>query len=154
MTTYRSRIDPKSDQFDYQQWPFFSLTRLVGLYHQRMDALLKPLDIDVPRYRVLMLLMTVPSATVTALADGAVVKLSTMAKVVQRMTAQGLVETQVSREDGRSVDVSITEMGRVKIDAVRARVALLSQQAFDGLDEAELRALTDVAGRIDRNLRV
>ncbi len=150
---YWDRINPDAPGFDYRQWPFFALTRLVGLYHQRLETALKPLAIDVPRYRVLMLLSHWPQATVSTIADAAVVKLSTMAKVIQRMAAQGLVQTGVSPDDARAVSVAITDLGREKVALVRARVSLLFVQAFHGMTEAEVQTMTDLVARIDANIR-
>ena len=49
-------LDPKSDgrEFEATEWPFYWLTHANGVYLSRLEARLKKVGLDVPRWRVLM----------------------------------------------------------------------------------------------------
>ena len=145
--------DPASEDFQFERWPFYHLARLVNIYHLRLERALKPLGVDVPRWRILTILLDGPT-TITRIADKAVSKVSTVAKIVQRMSADGLVETRTSAEDARSTEAMITAAGRAMLAQVRSKVSKISKEAFAGIPPAELEVLVDAARRIHSNLVV
>ncbi|MGE4481925.1 MarR family winged helix-turn-helix transcriptional regulator [Acidocella sp.] len=148
----RRPSQPTDPDFDPSNWPFYQASRLVGLYNLRLDSVLKPIGMDVPRWRVLMVLSRVESATVTKLADEAVSRVPTMTKIIQRMAAQELVVTRPSTEDARVTEVLITSSGRDVLERVRLKVGFISDQAFYGLSSKELDSFTRLAAKIYHNL--
>ena len=149
---YWARANPVNPEFEVDKWPFYRLARLVGLYNQRMDTILKPIGVDVPRWRVLMILSQAKVATITKLSDEAVVKISTMAKIIQRMAAQGLVTTRISQADARTTEVQLTRAGRAMLEQVRVKVGFVFDQAFHGVSEKELEKLNALCMRLHDNL--
>ena len=149
---FSEAIDPESDHFDIDQWPFYGIIRLAGLYHLRLDAVLKPIKMDVARWRVLNILALGRASTVTEISSEAVTKISTMAKIIQRMASQQLVETKTSSEDGRSVEVSITPAGLQVLKVIRSKISKVSKEAFVGISEAELRELNVISRKMFDNL--
>ena len=148
----RISTDPESQDFQINDWPFFGVVQLTGRYHLKLDSVLKPIGMDVARWRTLMIVSSRSTATVTEIADIAVTKMSTTAKIIQRMTAQGLVETKQSPEDARATIVSITTSGRAVLKQIRAKVARLSDQAFRDVSKRELESLNSVVRKISSNL--
>ncbi len=132
--------------------PFYQPVRMLARYSTRMNAVLKPIGIDVPRWRVLMLLVDGTPLTVSQLADEAVIGISTMAKIINRMAAEGLVATQTSRADARSTDVSITKAGHAVLDEARESADEVFKTALRGLSRMEIRLLNSIAFRIYENL--
>ncbi len=151
-TKFADSIDPESDEFKVGEWPFYAVARLAGRYHLRLDAVLKPIKMDVARWRVLMILATGRGATVTEISTEAVTKISTTAKIIQRMVLQNLVKTKTSAEDARSIEVSITPEGLRILQLIRSKIGKVSKEAFANLSESELRELNKVAGKIFDNL--
>ena len=149
---FGNMIDPESEDFQIDQWPFYGIVRLAGRYHLRLDAVLKPINMDVPRWRVLMILATGEPATVTEISEIAVTKMSTMAKIIQRMVSQKLVVTRTAADDGRSTEVLITSEGQRVRDLIRSKVARVSKQAFQDISETELRALNHMTRKVFDNL--
>ncbi len=149
---FASSIDPESDEFAIDEWPFYGITRLTARYHLRLDAVLKPIKMDVARWRVLMILATGRASTVTGISTEAVTKISTMAKIIQRMVAQDLVKTRTSAEDARSIEVSITAEGLRVLKLIRAKIGKVSKEAFLGLSGADLRELNRLTGKVFDNL--
>lgn len=105
--------DRSSDgsEFDAQAWPFFWLTHANGLYLSRLERGLKRVDLDIPRWRVLMCIKPGTAKSVSEIAEKAIVKLPTMMKLIQRMEADGLVSCEARVSDGRVTDVSLTPAG-------------------------------------------
>ena len=48
--------DPLSDDFKRREFPFYWIAQLNALYSQEMERLLKRVDMDVPRWRIIMIL--------------------------------------------------------------------------------------------------
>ncbi|NVN10497.1 MULTISPECIES: MarR family winged helix-turn-helix transcriptional regulator [Nguyenibacter] len=146
------QANPTDPSFSPETSPFFHLSRLVGLYHLRMDAHLKPIGMDVPRWRVINILHEHECATISKIADLAVIRVSTMTKLVYRMEREGLVVTSIAPHDGRVTEVRLTEKGRNSLDQVRAKAGLIFERAFHDIDDADLQALMTLTRRIYDNI--
>ncbi|CDO37943.1 MarR family winged helix-turn-helix transcriptional regulator [Novosphingobium sp. KN65.2] len=145
-------MDPVETEFEIHSWPFYHLARLTAIYQQRMDASLKPLGVDVPRWRVLALLQKHDKCTITQLSMEAVTKVSTMAKIIQRMTAEGLITTQPSAEDARSTEVMLSERGSQLLEIVQEKVSRIGRQAFHDVADQEIDDLNRLCERMYSNL--
>lgn len=149
---YRDRIDPSQQDYEFDEWPFYNMARLVALYHHKLDASLKPIGIDVPRWRVLSILSKRRCATVTQLSTDAVTKISTMAKIIQRMTTEGLVVTRPSSEDARSTEVLLTEVGEEMLSTVQEKVGSIGRQAFYDVSDADIKNINRISRKIYKNI--
>jgi len=149
---FRKKIDPGHDQFEIEDWPFYHMARLVGLYNLKMDNALKPIGMDVSRWRVLNILANKQSATITDIASQAVVRMPTMAKIIHRMASDKLVSTQTSAEDSRSTLVRLTDDGRRQLDALKARAGIIGRQAFMNIKDDDIRKLNEISRKIYANL--
>jgi len=148
----KRRIRADDSRFLSNRSPFFQNVRMLARYTARMNAILKPAGLDVPKWRVLMLLNEGRPLTVSQIADEAVVNISTMAKIVIRMTDDGLVSTRTSSNDARSTDVLITDRGERALEAVRDKVNYLFKEALRGLTKAEVQLLNTLSVKIYDNL--
>lgn len=148
----KRRIRADDSRFLSNRSPFFHNVRMLARYTARMNAILKPAGLDVPKWRVLMLLVEGRPITVSQIADEAVVNISTMAKIINRMTDDGLVTVQTSSTDARSTEVFITEAGEQVLDLVRDKVAYLFKEALRGLTKAEVQLLNTLSVKIYDNL--
>ncbi len=135
------RANPASPNFSLEQSPFYWLTRASGRYLLQMERNLKAIGMDVPRWRVLMILAEDEPAAVTSLSERSVVKLATMTRIVQRMVADGLVATEVSEADGRVTHVRMTDAGREALQNVRAEGSRVFTATFAENQAAEVEAL-------------
>ncbi|GBQ32946.1 MarR family winged helix-turn-helix transcriptional regulator [Gluconacetobacter sacchari] len=146
------QADPTDPAFSPQTSPFFHLSRLVGLYHLRMDAHLKPIGMDVPRWRVINILYEHEIAAISTIADLAVTRVSTMTKLIYRMEREGLTQTSVSSQDGRVTEVRLTEKGRAALDLVRAKAGLIFQRAFHDIPDSEMEHMMQLIKKIYDNI--
>lgn len=140
--------DPASPGFRFEDSPTYWLTRATGRYLQVIERRLKRIGMDVPRWRVLMILAEAEPASVTELSEHAIVKLATMAKIVQRMEAAGLVSTRPRATDARVTEVTITEAGRAALIQVREVASGVYGRAFGELSEAELDTMIGLMRRV------
>ena len=145
-------MDPQQQAFEIESWPFYHLARLTALYAQRMDASLKPLGIDVPRWRVLAILKKRGTCTITQLTAEAVSRMSTMAKIIQRMIAEDLVVATKSIDDQRATEVDIAPRGREILVQVQDKVARIGREAFHDVSKSDLRTLIAMTQKIHLNL--
>jgi len=148
----RSRYNPASEDFHKEEFPFYWLVRVYGRYTMSMEKLLKRIDLDIPRGRVLNILFENDAASISEISDHAVAKLSTITKIVYRMKEDGLVETNQSTQDGRITQVSLTVAGRRAFFDMHELTAELFHKSFKGLTEAQLRKLNQVLASIFANL--
>ncbi|QHM91853.2 MarR family winged helix-turn-helix transcriptional regulator [Acetobacter pasteurianus] len=146
------QADPKDQLFSSDASPFFHLTRLVSLYQIRMDAHLKPIGMDIPRWRVLAILHEHEYAPIGRIADLAVIRISTMTKLIYRMENEDLISTSVSEHDARVTDVRLTEKGMQVFTEVRAIASLIFGRAFHNFDDHEIRTLINTCSKIYQNI--
>jgi len=146
------QANPTNPAFTPETSPFFHLSRLTGLYHLRMDAHLKPIGMDVPRWRVLNILYEHECAPISTIADLAVIRMPTMTKLIYRMEGEGLVSTRVSAKDGRVTEVSLTEKGHAGVDQVRVKAGLIFERAFHDIEDGEIEAFMKIMKKIYDNI--
>ncbi|PZU60947.1 MAG: MarR family transcriptional regulator [Sphingobium sp.] len=148
----RTLGDPGSASFQLDKYPFFQLNRLVSRYNIVIEARLRSIGLDIPYWRVLMTLGEHSPRGVRDIAEAAIIPLSTMTRIVQRMTAAGLVTTQPSALDARVTEVELTELGRERLADAREAAAPIYAQIIRGIDEADFAKLLDLLGRLQSNL--
>jgi DNA-binding MarR family transcriptional regulator len=138
--------------FTYRTWPFYWLARVSGRYRDRMEALLRPSALDMPRWRVLMTLHQDKVAGVSEIATHAGEKLPTMTKIIQRMETDGLVRRQPRAGKEWMMEVALTPKGEIAGENAWEQAALLYRNAFRGMSDREIRTLTTLLERVAENL--
>ncbi|QJR03078.1 MarR family transcriptional regulator [Sphingobium yanoikuyae] len=138
--------------FNMEEWPFYWLTRFTGRYLLQMELALKPLGLDIPRWRVLMTLRNRETMSVSEIADHAIVKLPTMTKIVKRMQADNLVHCRQSVADGRVTEVSLTPEGVVAGRKAWEAANRIYERAFEDLSKKDVSTLNKLLRTITRSL--
>lgn len=138
--------------FNMEEWPFYWLTRFTGRYLLQMELALKPLGLDIPRWRVLMTLRNRETMSVSEIADHAIVKLPTMTKIVKRMQADDLVQCRQSAADGRVTEVSLTPEGVVAGRKAWEAANRIYERAFEDLSRKDVSTLNKLLRTITRSL--
>ncbi|WP_187670252.1 MarR family winged helix-turn-helix transcriptional regulator [Zestomonas carbonaria] len=149
---YRNRYNPASEDFHKEDFPFYWLARVHARYTMNMEKLLKKVDLDIPRWRVLNILYENQEASISEISEHAIAKLSTITRIVYRMKDDGLVETRQSAQDGRVTQVSITDEGRRAFIAMHEVTEGLFHTGFKDLSEAQIRKLNQTLSKIFDNL--
>jgi len=144
--------DPLSDDFKRREFPFYWVAQLNALYSQEMERLLKKVDMDIPRWRITMILLEHSELSISEIADHAVAKLPTTTKILYRMRDEGLVLLKTSPADGRVTLVSLTEKGLERLEEIRESVSLLFRKSFKGLTSAQIHRTNALLAKLYDNL--
>lgn len=144
--------DPGSDRFCVDAYPFYLLNRAVGRYNVVIEAQLRTIGIDIPTWRVLMVLGEESPRSIGQISRSAVINLSTMMRIVERMMNGGLVERAADSRDGRVTNVILTQAGREKLGAARTLTAPLYRQVIKGFSQTEFSRLLEMLNRLHDNL--
>lgn len=131
----------------------YLLNRIVNRINTNLGEALKDAGITVPIYRVLAVLEAGDGRSVNELAVYTVTEQSTLSKILARMEAQGLVERRANRQDGRVVEIWITDTGRSAYERIVPIALSHYEQAMSGLGPEERGRLVETLHRILENVR-
>lgn len=126
-------MNPDDMRHAKEHWPFYWISRVNARYVQVLERRLKPLDLDVPSWRVLISLYEEEYLSISEISELSTMRLNTTTKVVQRMIAEGLVSTRIRPTDGRVTEACLTEKG----DRLRA-LALEEAKTIHDLSFADI----------------
>lgn len=126
-----------------------SITRVQQLLMERIDAVLRPLDLTFARYEVLRLLSFSRSGPMPMTRLGSLLQVhpTSVSSAVERLVRQGYVERLRRDDDRRVILASLTPSGR---DVVETATVGLNEQVFarPGLDDDDVLRLTELLGHL------
>lgn len=144
--------NPGSEEFRVDAYPFYLLNRTVSRYNTVIEAHLRPLGLEIPVWRVLMILGETEPLPIAQIAKTAVINLSTMMRIVERMTRAGLVEAAPSPSDGRVTELRLTKEGHVALAAARRATAPIYEKIIQGFSATDFGRLLKLLDRLHANL--
>lgn len=148
-------LEPEDDPvFRKADWPFYWLTRASARYLLHIEVALKAIGLDVPRWRVLMSIHESGCASVSEIADQAIVKLPTMTKIVQRMQADGLVICRPRATDARVTEVLLTPSGLNARQQAWSEADRIYRKAFGAMSKRDIEKLNALLVRVFDNLDI
>lgn len=145
-------FDPTSKAFRLSGSPFYLIAHADFKYHEDMEAVMVKRGLNKSIYRILTVLRENEPSSISHLADTALIKRSTVSRIVDRMRELGLVTTANNSEDSRITEVSMTAEGRRTLDSLTPMVARQFNRATQGVTEQELNQLVRTLQRIIANL--
>lgn len=129
-----------------------SIVRAQQIVLQRIDTVLRPLDLTFARYEILTLLSFTKRGSLPMTRMGALLQVhpTSVTSAVDRLESQGFVERLPHPTDRRAVLASITEAGRAR---VLAATAALNGQVFEqlGITEHQINQLRTVLRALRAN---
>lgn len=143
---------PSSEAFELDEFPFYWIARVNARYALEMEKTLKPMNMDISRWRVAMLLNVHGEMSISDIAEQALGKLPTITKIVYRMRDEGLVAVFPSDMDGRVTLVRLTELGYENVTYVFANTQDVFKKAFKGFSEPQVRKVNKLLGKLFDNL--
>lgn len=142
-----------------EEFPFavddYLLHLVVAIYQfrdSRLDHALRPLDLNVSRYRVLGVLERFGTSSMTELASFTAMQRTTLTRVADQLVAAGLIDRTTEPRDRRHVILSLTDAGREIHARALAVVLSLNQRLLDAVPEAERRSAARVLMQVVENL--
>jgi MarR family transcriptional regulator, organic hydroperoxide resistance regulator len=148
----KRRGDPGFADFKIADSPFYLLARTMGRYSIDMENALHAIDMDLPSWRALMIVAENNPSSVSEIADRAVMRLSTMTRVVQRLEKRGLLKVRRRKGDARVTEVYINSKGVRAAQQVRQIASRFYNLAFHDFEAAEIGALNVLLRRVFGNL--
>jgi DNA-binding MarR family transcriptional regulator len=144
--------DPGTAAFSVAHYPFYQLNRVVSRYTVVIEARLRAIGLDVPGWRVLMILGERAPRRIGEIAQDAVIPVSTMTRIIGRMARAGLVRQGSRDGDARVRELCLTAAGTEMLARARAATAPVYGAAIEGFSEAEFVHLLALLGRMHDNL--
>ncbi|MBV1789972.1 MarR family transcriptional regulator [Marinobacterium sp. D7] len=145
--------DPLGDNFRRREFPFYWVAQVNALYTQEMERILKKIDMDLPRWRILLILNEHQPLSISEIAQHAVAKLPTITKILYRMQDQGLVELTTSASDGRVTLVRLTDKGYGNLNEVRDSVSSIFKRSFKGFSNPQIHRINALLEKLFDNLK-
>lgn len=144
--------DPGSAAFQLDKYPFYLLNRAVSRYNVVIEARLRTIELDIPNWRVLMVLGERAPRSIGQIAAACVINLSTMMRIIGRMKRAGLVTSAASSTDARVTEVSLTALGRAKLEKARVITSPIYQAVIEGFSARDFDQMIRLLNRLHGNL--
>ena len=134
------------------EWPFYWISQINAAYADALERRIKPLGIDIPRWRAMMSLHEDQYLSVSEIAAFSAQKLNTTTKVIQRMIGDELVTTRVRPNDGRVTEVCLTEKGDTLRKSALVEARKIFELAFAQIPAEEVAALNRTLSQVQAQL--
>jgi len=144
--------DPGTAEFQLDKYPFYLLNRAVSRYNVVIESRLRTIGLDIPNWRVLMVLGEDSPRSIGRIATACVINLSTMMRIIDRMKSAGFLTSSISATDGRVTEVSLTPQGVAKLEMARTITAPIYHTVIDGFSAREFDQMIGYLGRLYDNL--
>ena len=148
MTTARKKGDPASGAFRLEDSPFYWINRTSSRYVVEMERGLKAVSMDMPRWRLLMILHEKEPRSISEISEMAAIRLSTITRVAQRLASVGMVTLRRRAGDGRKTDAMLTAKGRRAVRKVRSVAGRVYALGTHELTNLELRQLIGLLRKV------
>lgn len=146
------KYHPASSEFQKENFPFYWLAMTSHRYNLAMEKILKKLDLDLNRYRILFSLKEESPISISEIAAHALCKLPTATKIIYRMKESGLLDARPMETDGRVTLVSLTHQGEVLIHLIEEETAALFAQSYSGMSESQIVKVNSLLKTMYHNL--
>lgn len=132
---------------------FRALTSLVRAYSVAMrevEALLRPVDLNLSRFEILLVLSFTRRGVlpISRLKEALMIHGSSVTYLVDRLEHSGLVQRQPDDDDRRVVRVRLTDLGRSTIDRACEILCESEFGAFATLSEERLEVMSDLLNEL------
>ncbi len=152
MTKKYAKFLPSGDDFNLEDFPYYWVTQEHAQYVLNVDHALKKYGVDNSRRRILLALKSKPNASVSALSEMVVSKMSTTTKIVYRLKDEGFVNTYSCEDDARITRVVLTEKGHLMTQKINDLMNIVLEQSFEGLTPLQIEKMIESLKHIFKNL--
>jgi DNA-binding MarR family transcriptional regulator len=136
------RLDPAGEfPLDATAYIFHLFSVTTRHREARIDDLLKPLDLNLPRYVALGMIARFEPCSMTHLAAYSALDRTTLTRMTDQLVGANLVERTTPPNDRRQVLLSITGAGRDVLEAARNLVDEVNNTLVRRLSDGEQRAI-------------
>lgn len=138
--------------FHREEFPFYWIVNVYARYTQVMEITLKKAQLDVSRFRVLMITGQYGKASISQISEYAMAKMPTVTKIVGRLRDDGMVTTASSEQDARVTEVMLTPAGKAKIEEAHRLAQKVFEKGFKGMTPAQVEKMNLSLSKVLGNL--
>jgi len=130
----------------------FLLAECARLIRRNMNRRVKPLGMTQEQWRTLFQLSKAQGITQVALAERLEVQPVSLARILDRLQENGLVERRVCATDRRAFELYLTDAAAPQLAELAALGRATRRDALAGLDAASVRQLASLLETVKNNL--
>lgn len=132
--------------------PEYLLAKLNTQIRELMHFALRPYGLKLVEWRVLQCLLHEDQVhTVADLAELAVIERTATSRLIDKMTARGLVAKEALENDRRFMRITITEAGRAAYEAADKAAQSARQRLFAGLSDDDITQMLRMLRQMQAN---
>ena len=138
---FRMKIEkflPNNEPQSILNFPFYWVTQVNGKYLQLMEKSIKKLGLDNTKRKIILSTTSVGEASITEIANLALLKLTTTTKAVYRLVEDGILEVSSSESDERISVVKLTPKGLELVAQLNQIIQVTLSGVLQQFSEAEL----------------
>ena len=143
---------PDDVTFHREEFPFYWVVNVYARYTQIVEIELKKIQLDVSRFRVLMITHQFGEASISQISEYALAKMPTVTKIVGRLRDDGLVTTTNSKHDARVTVVMLTPTGQQKVAEAMPLVGKIFDKGFKGMSASQIEKMNQSLAKVLDNL--
>lgn len=154
MSPIKKTSDVQRDDaaFHREEFPFYWIVNVYARYTQVMEVTLKKVQLDVSRFRVLMITHQYGKASISQISEYAMAKMPTVTKIVGRLRDDGLVTTASSPHDARVTEVTLTAAGKEKVEEAHRLARKVFEKGFKGMSASQVEKMNLSLSKVLGNL--
>lgn len=121
------------------------LMQLAARFREKaLDDALEPLGVNAMRSRVLSILRRLQPCTMGEVAFFSTIDRTTLTRVVDQLTRQGLVQRQTPADDRRKVTLTLTSDGHSLVERATATIQSVNRAVYGDISDEHLQRATGV----------
>lgn len=153
MTLARPDDQDNLKALNLERMPSFLLNHIVHQYHQILQSRLKSVGVSTLKMRIVISLKLFGRLTVNELCGYAIAEQPTMSRALDSLEKQGLVIRQISAEDNRLREVTLTDAGHKAFDRIHPEISRVNESMTEGLTDEQRENLLSALTTVLANLR-
>jgi DNA-binding MarR family transcriptional regulator len=150
-------MDRPAKSAEKSQFDDFLPHLIARLAYQLNNDLVEKLrreGINVTRWRILAVLAMGDGITINEIIDRAMMQQSALSRALMNMETEDYVRRVLRREDGRNVEVFLTDKGRALFNSLNIVVRSRQKRLLKGFSKQETASAFAVIRRMSRNITV
>ncbi|WP_417320031.1 MarR family winged helix-turn-helix transcriptional regulator [Emcibacter sp.] len=144
---------PENAEMFLETFVPYVMYRITNRLNKELQKDLRPLNINVSRWRVLAALNLRDGRTMGDLCTFTMIEQSSLSRVVDNMVDEGLVSRRLQKDDNRFVHVFLTDKGLARYREVYPQAFSRQDIILDDFSEEEQDQLLQFLHRIETNIR-
>lgn len=152
MSNKYSKYFPIHDDFNIDDFPYYWISQVHGLYINKMDNSLKKYGLDNSRRRIILAAAARPDSSISDLAEMTIIKIPTATKIIYRLKDEGYLDTNVCDTDSRITRIRLTDKGHEMVIKINEITSILFNDSFVGLKPSDIKKLNESLIIIKNNL--